>query len=499
MASGPNGDSGTAAAPVPRARRLLGLWPVALWCGIAAAFLARMRGWAPDDFYITYRYALNLAAGRGYVFNPGERVFGSTDPGLTLLLGGLRAVTGAPVPWLAAAVFALSLVGAATVVLLEERRRGHGLEAALGGTLLLASSYFWLNQGAAAPLVLFLLLLAAAASERSETAAGLLAGAAAWVRPDAVLGVGLLALLLSGRRRLPWRYALAAGCVVAAGVGLAWVYFGSPLPNTLGAKTDMAAATPGSWAGLRFWVRALAPIRRHFGVEWPAVLLAGAAGCGVLVWKAGRSGRLLALYGAAIALAYPVLGVPFFFWYILPCLMAVIYGVAFFAGMVAGALAARLPAAPRLRPLLAAGLFLLLAASALRNGWEMARGFSPAPYLQTYRRGAEWIRASSPPDAAVAYVEIGVLGYYSERPVLDLLGLVSPWVRPYVVRHDMLGAFQQRPTELVLSHSRGRMEPIVNSHWFHRRYKEVMRFDDPGGGGSLHIYRRRRWGWGPEG
>ncbi len=497
MASGPNGDSGTAAAPVPRARRLPGLWPVGLWCGlwcgIAAAFLARLGGWAPDDSYITYRYALNLAAGRGFVFNPGERVFGSTDPGLALLLGGLRAVTGAPVPWLAAAVFAFSLVGVATLLLVQERRRGHGLEAGLGGTLLLASSYFWLNQGAAAPLVLLLLLSAAALAERSETAAGLLAGAAVWVRPDAALGAGLLALLLAGRRRLPWRYALAAGCVVAAGLGLAWVYFGSPLPNTLGAKLDMAGATPGSWAGLRFWARALAPIGRHFGAEWPAVLLAGAAGCGVVVWKGSRAGRLLALYGIAIALAYPLLGVPFFSWYILPCLMAAIYGLAFLAGEVA----AWVPM--RLRPLLAAGLFLLLAATTLRAGWEMARGFSPAPYLQSYRRGAEWIRANSPPDAAVAYVEIGVLGYYSDRPVLDLMGLVSPWVRPYVVRHDMLGAFQQRPTELVLFHTRGRMAPVVDSHWFQRRYREVVQFDDPGGGGSLHIYRRRRWGWGPEG
>ncbi len=494
MASGPNGDSGTAAAPVPQARRLPGLWPIALWCGIAAAFLARLGGWAPDDSYITYRYALNLAAGRGFVFNPGERVFGSTDPGLALLLGGLRAVTGAPVPWLAAAVFAFSLVGVATLLLVQERRRGHGLEAGLGGTLLLASSYFWLNQGAAAPLVLLLLLSAAALSERSEAAAGLLAGAAVWVRPDAALGAGLLALLLAGRRRLPWRYALAAGCGVAAGLGLAWVYFGSPLPNTLGAKLDMAGATPGSWAGLRFWARALAPIGRHFGAEWAAVLLAGAVGCGVLVWKGSRAGRLLALYGIAIALAYPLLRVPFFSWYILPCLMAAIYGLAFFVG----ALAAWLPA-PRLRPLFAAGLFLLLAATTLRAGWEMARGFSPAPYLQSYRRGAEWIRANSPPDAAVAYVEIGVLGYYSERPVLDLMGLVSPWVRPYVVRHDMLGALQQRPTELVLFHTRGRMAPVVDSHWFQRRYREVARFDDPGGGGSLHVYRRRRWGWGPGG
>src|SRR4029077_9491994 len=122
----------------------------------------------------------------------------------------------------------------------------------LGGTLLLAAPYFWANQGAAMPLALFLLLLAAALSSRAPTIARLLARAAVWVRADSALGVALLALLLLWEeRRVPWRYALAAGAVIVAGVGLAWIYYGSPLPNTLGRKTPMAGAAPGGWGGVR--------------------------------------------------------------------------------------------------------------------------------------------------------------------------------------------------------------------------------------------------------
>ena len=66
-------------------RRLLALFSLS-WSTIAAACILRYRGWTVDDFYITYRYAGNLAAGRGFVFNPGERVFGLTDPGLGLAL-----------------------------------------------------------------------------------------------------------------------------------------------------------------------------------------------------------------------------------------------------------------------------------------------------------------------------------------------------------------------------------------------------------------------------
>src|ERR1051325_10614455 len=39
-----------------------------------------------EDFYITLRYAENLAFGRGFVYNPGEHVLGTTTPLYTLLL-----------------------------------------------------------------------------------------------------------------------------------------------------------------------------------------------------------------------------------------------------------------------------------------------------------------------------------------------------------------------------------------------------------------------------
>ena len=113
--------------------------------------------------------------------------------------------------------------------------------------------------------------------------------------------------------------------------------------------------------------------------------------------------------------------------------------------------------------------------------------------MQSYRRGAEWIKAHSEPNASIAYVEIGVIGYYSERPILDLMGLVTPEARPYVLQNNLLGALKANPTDFVLAHTRGRMTPIVTSRWFKRRYREVMRFEDPGDGreGALQIYRRR--------
>src|SRR5579862_941966 len=50
-----------------------------------------------EDFYITLRYARNIASGRGFVFNPGEQVLGTTTPLYTLFLALLIRMNLDPV------------------------------------------------------------------------------------------------------------------------------------------------------------------------------------------------------------------------------------------------------------------------------------------------------------------------------------------------------------------------------------------------------------------
>jgi hypothetical protein len=39
-----------------------------------------LTGYTVDDAFITFRYAENLAAGNGFVYNLGEKVLGTTTP-----------------------------------------------------------------------------------------------------------------------------------------------------------------------------------------------------------------------------------------------------------------------------------------------------------------------------------------------------------------------------------------------------------------------------------
>ena len=87
-----------------------------------------------------------------------------------------------------------------------------------------------------------------------------------------------------------------------------------------------------------------------------------------------------------------------------------------------------------------------------------------------------------------------MIAFFSQRPVEDPIGLVSPRSLPFAAVGDMTGAFLARPTELVVFHGftrRGGTRPVVARPWFGRSYREAVRLDLPGLGGSIRVFRRQ--------
>jgi hypothetical protein len=525
----------------------MGGWFV--WTALAASGAVRFAGQAGDDIYITYRYAYNLAHGRGLVFNPGQTTFGVSDPGVAILLAACHRVTGLPIPALGTAVTALALLAIAGVLLGAAGGAGREPEGWLGGTLLLASPYLWLSQGAGPLPALALLLLATrAASARWPWQAGLLAGLAFCCRPDAALGAGVLALLLAAEdwRRTPTAgggeeacrrdegtppgsvavpqvpqvhglrlarpavYSVTFAAVAALAMWAAWSYFGSALPETLAVKRHFAALAPHLFTGKAFWQSFAEAFCALAGRGGPLLLAFGTLGLVPLYLRGGRTGRWLVLNSLAVAAFYTAAEVPFFLWYTLPMVVAVVVGCCFLAGELA-----RLGLAPgrdgrwaAWRPGWRAGLArvaagaagavltsFLLGAALWWNG-----GGSVDWRLFAYRRAGEWIRTHTPPAAEVAFDEVGILGYYGDRPVRDLIGLVSPISRPYAAVGDPLGAFLAAPPELMLFQTydrRGGTRPILARPWFAAAYEVVAIISDPAAGAETRIYRRRPGGYLP--
>jgi len=486
------------------------------WGLLVLAFGIHLAGRAPDDMFITFRYAWNLAHGHGFVFNPGERMFGLTNPGLGLLLGGLHWVTRVPVHLLSTALYALSLWALAMIVWAEARRRGFRAEAAVGGTLVVTSTFLWVNQGSAGVTVLALLAGAAVLAERRPVTAGVVAGLAVWFRPDAALGVLLLGLILWGAPiaagrgwRPPWRWGLVAAGTILVGVLAAWLWFGTVVPGTLHAKQVMAAAREGSWTGpSQFWGRAVQILPRHWGHAWLLVGAGGLAGLWPLVSRGGRAVRTLVLYGVAVAVAYPLLRVPFFSWYVVPAVVAALYGLAALACGIGRVLTegssradgANRPgregragrAASAIQAVVATALLAVPVTSIARSSEHWLVRPTPGGRYASYREAARWIRQHSTPDERIAFGEIGNLAYWSERPVDDLMGLVTPRVLPYVAAGDSYGAFLTLHPDLFIDHRQSPQPGLAKLPWFTRSYEPVARIAPPEDGvGEVTIFRRR--------
>lgn len=470
------------------------------WAVLAGWASVQAAGRVPDDIFITFRYAWNLAHGEGFVFNPGERVFGLTNPGLGLLLGLLHELTRVPVHHLGVGVFAAGLWALALLLLRGEARVGRTWRGVLAGTLVITSSAIWKSAGAAAPSVLALLAASALVADRRPVLAGTLAGLAAWFRPDAVLGIAALGALLWGtERRFPLAWAAATAGTLLAGVGAAWLWFGTPLPQTLLAKRaflDALELARGPREG--FWEGAGAQPRFHLGRLWLPVLAAGILGQWPLFARGGLAVRTVGLYAAGVALTYPLLRVPFHAWYAIPVVVALLYGMVAF-GLETGRAAGRFalgPGASHRRLRLAAGacavvLLAPIATSVTRAsaGWFARTG--PIPRFGTYREAGLWIRRNSLPEHRVAFYEIGNVAYWSRRPVDDLLGLVTPPTVPYSRVADREGALLLLAPDFFLVRFRGRPRGLAAKPWFRRSYYPVARFDQRKGPHALLVYRKR--------
>lgn len=467
---------------------LLGILPLVLLVG----FAVRLAGRATDDMYITYRYAQNLAAGRGLVFNPGERIFGVTDPGVALILAAAHRATTLPIPLLGTWLHALSIATIAGLLFAAARRNDRRPEAIAAGILLATSSVLWAAQGSGPPVALALLLLAASWMEKHPARAGWVAGLAVIFRPDALVGVAILGLLGlrrrkdEGARAIPWAFGFAAAAVISFGAMAARVWFGTLIPNTLAAKQAYAALDPERWrSGLAFWSRGYEQLASSAGPLALGIVGLGLAGLLFLAKNAGRPGLLLALYGTALGLIYPLLGVPFFVWYAAPPLIALLAAAPFAIGA----------AVRRIDP---GGLrFAVLVLLALPLAGSIVGGFRAALHpgagdwrFPAYSQAGAWIATHSTPDEDIAYEEIGILAFTADRPVQDLVGLVTPRSLPFA--HDRLGAFLAKPTTFVIFHTynaRGGTRPIVDRPWFPKAYREVARFTSADGR-YLAIYRR---------
>jgi hypothetical protein len=492
---------------------------VALLLGIALHPLA------VDDAFITYRYARNLATGNGFTYNSGRPVLSTTAPLYGLLLAaGVRAwPTLADLPALANALSAAAIwAGGALLFLLgcREKNPWVGTVAAL---LYVLHPLLWLSLGLETAVFLALALGAIVAyrSGRLNWTAALLALAtiargdglilAAVLAADYVLHITTQTLQAGQGFRRPMRATLGAAAVYLAVMLplLAWLtwQFRSPLPATLGAKRAQAElGITGFYAhtsylqGLGFLLRARLAQSPLYLLFVPAVL-AGLA----ITWRQAAWVRLVAAWGAAHLVGYTLLGVTPYTWYY----AALVPGLVCLAALGVVESARWLSRKRGNWGLGVGGLWAAgMAVAFLWSDLAMVRGLDgplpppddpvskvlPEAKTAIYEKAGRWLRDHTPASAVVGVTEVGIIGYYAERPMVDFLGLLEPEVATALARGDLYWALlRYQPDYLALT----AVSPLYAydlraDPWFQAAYTPVEAFDDPHFWGSpLTVYERR--------
>jgi len=126
----------------------------------------------------------------------------------------------------------------------------------------------------------------------------------------------------------------------------------------------------------------------------------------------------------------------------------------------------------------------------------------PEAKVEVYRQVGEWLKEYTPQDAVIGVTEVGVIGYYSERTMVDFLGLLRPDVAEALRDGNMHWALlYYQPDYVVLT----RVNPLYSydvraDEWFKLAYAPVQVFEDTRfWGGPVTVYRRQtprytQWG-----
>ncbi|GAB4412700.1 MAG: hypothetical protein Kow00106_07410 [Anaerolineae bacterium] len=417
-----------------------------------------------DDTYIHFQYARQWAAGEPFRYYPGDpHSSGATSLLYPLLLAiGYRlGFTGWTLSYWALGIGLLSFVGATWLVYLLgkvsplwEFGTGQGYALVMAVAFALSGPFVWAAlSGMETALFLFSVLLTfyAALCRRVLATVGA-AILTVLVRPEGlVVAVPTLTWIAM---QVPWPDTRRGrwGRIMVLSLPL-WAAFVQPLINWAGtgtlsssgmqAKSHLAnSSIPVAERlnlALSFWWRMVRELFTGYSADWglftspalaPAALTALLGGAW-LAWRRQRINGAVAVLACVLALTAAVATLDTAFWqfkrYQLP-IMALFYPAAAWLAQAVGDLTTR---RSRGWPWHWA-LPMLIALPALPTLVSFASYYGENLTVVRDQQVpmARWVRDRLPVEGRVAVHDVGLMGYFSNRPLYDVVGLTLPGPAP---------------------------------------------------------------------
>jgi len=413
-----------------------------------------------DDTYIAYRYAYNIFHHGEYVFNLDEKVLATTSPLYTLLLTVSQFISN-DLPQMSIFISYLSSAAAGFLAALVIKRDNWPVAVFCA----LSFPFVLRNIGLETNFLIFLLMLSCYlfATERYMFCSGVM-GLAILTRPDSVIFVGSMVVIYWIRRqKLPWKEFPVLLVVIVPWYIFSYFYFGELFPASLEAKSGHAGFVQyffDQFAYLAAYCdKCTFGILRAMAIE-TADLLSPRAAYTIYL----RRAVLIALY-----LPVALLGVIYYFrnlyrfhycgflFYIYPLLMTAALSfigpppthrwhmtVAVNFAMIGYLNLLTLPFFALIKrykhralpvgAVLAGYLCIVFVSHVVDFHNYVARADTTPQFgakFHSYKNVGLFLREHVPDEESVFALEVGTIGYFSRKRIIDGAGLISPGYDKY--------------------------------------------------------------------
>lgn len=423
-----------------------------------AAYFYRI-GFPLDDSWIHLTYARNLALHGEWSFFTGQNSAGSTSPLWTFLLAFGFFLPGAPYLWTYfLGGLMLFLLAWRVEVVLRSIQPAYVTVMPWVGMVIIFEWHLAWAAVSGMEIVLHALLVTSVLSflilnQPRFLLSGILTGLSVWARPDGVTLLGPLVLFVLFQRETLHKKVVNLGKIFLGFAGFFGPYLlfnlllaGTPWPNTFYAKQ----AEYASWQAEPFYVK-LGELFSEYSIGVSLVLLPAVVLILLSSWRKRNWGALLSFVWLAGYSWLYTDRLPLYQYgrYIMPTipifiLLGLIYIITWYPDV-----RTRVQRQLRFAWLALIGLMSIILWFYGAYFYAKNVGWIESEMVQT----AHWSARNLPQNALVAVHDIGALGYFdNQRKVIDLAGLISPDVIPFIQDEERLAQYlsEQNATHMIV-------------------------------------------------
>lgn len=407
-----------------------------------------------DDSFISYRFVDNFVAGKGLIYNIGERAWGYSTVTYIFWLSAWRyLLPTVPLPEIAVRANGVPFAAVCLAVYFTVQRysRKHTVAVAAAALITFNAALLGISTGGMETFLFMALALCSllAAGSRKPLTAAFLVGLAILTRIEGLMLVPILFILIHKPLKTALRMTLATASLPLAWLAFAHQFYGTYLPHSIIAK-----ARP---------IYMLRPLHAYDDLVLNLGQLFSAPGAiGGLLTLVFLGWCTVSCLTSRTLRDHNAWAVPALFWGIFagysygnPMLFEWYYPLVFIPALLTAALGVSTIFDPMSRPLgsrrgvarSAIGVLCMIwLAAATILGWNSHPRSPNSPNWSVFRLDSEpgrlrckaykdtavWLNGVRKPHETVMAPEIGALGYYLKGNLIDACGLVSPEAIPYL-------------------------------------------------------------------